>query len=61
MKSTEAITILEAMAADPELALDISQMHALFFAAGIIRSLPASSIGVIDAIFDLAFPEPNPN
>ena len=58
MISAEAITILEALAADPEQALDIDQVHALYFAVGVIRSLPAGALGVIDAIFNLGFPEP---
>ena len=61
MKSADVIPILESMAADQEQALGIDQVHALYFAVGIIRSLPPSSINLIDALFDLAFPEPHPN
>ena len=61
MKAADVIPILEALAENQEHALSIDQVHALYFAVSIIRSLPDASIGIIDAIFDLAFPQPHPN
>ena len=59
MRSADVVPILEGMAENQDQALDIHQVHALYFAVAIIRSLPENSIRLIDSIFDLAFPEPS--
>ncbi|MBA7533080.1 hypothetical protein ES705_25315 [subsurface metagenome] len=58
MKSVEVVPILEDLSRDPEKALDINQVHALIFAAGVIHSLPENFIKLIDAMFDLKYPTP---
>jgi hypothetical protein len=59
MKAVDVIPILEDLSRDPEKALDINQVHALICAVAIIRSLPENSIRLIDAMLDLAYPEPS--
>ncbi|MBA7541577.1 hypothetical protein ES705_33893 [subsurface metagenome] len=59
MKSAEVIPILEDMSRNPELALDIHQVHALIFAVAVIHSLPETQAKLIDVIFDLAYPAPS--
>ena len=59
MKSAEVIPILEGMAENQDQALDINQVHALYFAVAIIHSLPDTLTRLIDAIFNLAYPTPS--
>ena len=53
MNSTDVITVLEDMAENPELALDVNQVHALHFASAVIRSLPQDLRNCVDVILDL--------
>ncbi|MBA7685690.1 hypothetical protein ES703_94115 [subsurface metagenome] len=53
MKSRDVITILEDMAVNPEHALDVDQVHALYFATAVIGSLPQNQIDCLDVILDL--------
>ncbi len=57
MKIAEVSPILKGIADNPELGLEINEVYALIFACAVINSLPENSIKVIDAIFNLAFPE----
>ena len=58
MKCLSVVPILEDMAENPELALDINQVHALYFAVAVIRALPETFTRLIDAVCGLVHPGP---
>ncbi|MBA7530857.1 hypothetical protein ES705_23068 [subsurface metagenome] len=53
MKSTTVIDTLQDMAGNPVHALDVNQVHALYFAVAIILSLPQNQRDVIDVVLNL--------
>ena len=53
MTTADVIAILEGMSENQEHALDVDQVHALFFAVAAIRSLPQNLTYLIDVILDL--------
>ncbi len=53
MNSTVVISTLQDMAGNPEHALDVNQVHALYFAVALIQSLPQNLRDWIDVVLDL--------
>ena len=53
MDSTAVISTLQDMAVNPEHALDINQVHALYFAVAVIQSLSQNLKDLIDVVLDL--------
>ena len=58
MKCSDVIPILEGMAENPEHAIGVDQVHALYFAVAVIRALPETLTRLIDAVCGLVHPGP---
>ncbi len=59
MTTADVIQTLEDLARDLEQVLDMNQTQALMIAAAIIHSLPATSIRLVDVVFDQSYPTPS--
>ncbi|GAI48324.1 unnamed protein product [marine sediment metagenome] len=60
MKTAEVVQALEAIADDPEHALNIRQVQALLTGSAVIRSLPKPLLASMDILLDLEDTRPKP-
>ncbi|MBA7552479.1 hypothetical protein ES705_45042 [subsurface metagenome] len=56
MNTKTVIKSIESVITENEVTLSVDQVHALYFAAGVLRTLPAFIEQLIDNVFDVANP-----
>ena len=60
MQLPEVVQTIQAIADNPELGLDTTQVHALYFAIAIMNSLPDDYTYLLNAVLDLRTPAQHP-
>ena len=60
MQLLDVIQTIQAIADNSDLAPGINQVHALYVATAVLRSLPEDYINLLDAVLDVEPPPPQP-